>query len=104
MAEKKSRTFYNNKNGNMEVIEFLALISDEEEYDKFLRSFTTTTKKCPPIQLLELNTRCFFCCDCWNGCKNKLKKTKTGFTYGSKKYTNDDIDKWIEENKGGIRC
>lgn len=98
LAEKKSRSFFNNKNGNMEVLEFLALISDEEQYRNYLGKHTTIRDKCPPFTLLEINTHCFFCVECFNGCKDKIKEYKTHYKYGNKKFTKEEVENWISES------
>lgn len=98
MAEKKSRSFFNNKNGNMEILEFLALISNEKQYRSYLGKHTTIRDKCPPFTLLELNTHCFFCVECYNGCKDKIKEYKAYYKHGNKKYSKEEVENWLLEN------
>lgn len=89
MAEKK---VYKNKNGFLDLRDFIYLIHNREKLDKYMRGFTTLNDKCPPMQLISGNQQCFFCIACINYCKEQVKEYKTYYKVGKNKYNKEEIE------------
>jgi len=80
-----------NRNGNMSMDEFLKLIHTNQT-DNYMRKFSTLRDKCPPKELIDKDTICFYCCDDWRNCLSQVKESKDHYKVKNKKYMKDDLD------------
>ena len=88
MAEKKH--YFNNKNGDLTVEEFLHLIHTDQ-LDSYMRSFKSSQHKCPPRELRASDQMCFFCIDDFKHCLSQVKEYKDHYKVKSKKYKKEDV-------------
>lgn len=89
----KADKVYKNKNGNMDVEDFIRLIhKGDKGFEQYMRDFKTTKHPCPPLKLISNNQQCFFCIDCLKYCKNQVKEYKNYYKVGSKKYPKEEFD------------
>lgn len=91
MSKKKKTGLFKNKNGNMDIIEFLNLI-DKGEIDNYKKYKRLSLHKCPPTELIPIGQQCFYCMECINGCLDRVKNQKTGYKVGRKRYKHDEMD------------
>lgn len=88
MADKR---IYKNKNGTMELIDFVKMIHEDILLD-YMRKFRVSDNPCPPYELIDDSISCFYCMDCWKQCESKVKKYKNHYTIGKKKILKEELD------------
>lgn len=88
-----SKKIYKNKNGNMELIDFIKLIHTNQLED-YMRKFSTLRVPCPPYELIDTNPNCFRCMDCFRNCISKVKEYKSHYQFGKIKFPKDELKKF----------
>lgn len=86
-----SKKYYNNRNGNLAIEEFIQIIHDNK-LDEWMRKFKSLTKPCPPKDLLDDSTQCFYCENCWRNSAEKVKEYKKYYKVFNQKYEKEDFD------------
>lgn len=80
-----------NKNGNMEVEEWIKMIHNNE-LDAFMRKHQVTKDPCPPYELIPLDTVCTYCTECQRQAAKEVKEFKNYYKVGKKKYKKEDLN------------
>lgn len=80
-----TKKVYVNKNGNMEVEDFVELIH-KGKLDIYMRKFRVSDDQCPPMKLISNDVVCFYCKSCHDQCKAKVKEYKTYYQVGRDKF------------------
>lgn len=86
-----TKKVYVNKNGNMEIVDFVRLIHNGE-YDSFIRGHRVSDQPCPPMKLIDSKQMCFYCFSCFEHCKKQIKENKDYYVVNKKKYMKSDLD------------
>lgn len=82
---------YKNKNGNMEIEDFIKLIHNG--IDNYLKEYSPLNDMCPPVKLIDDKILCFYCGECWVNCLAQVKEYKDYYKVGNKKYPKNELSK-----------
>ena len=85
-----AKNIYNNKNGCMDIIDFIKLIY-KNNYDEWVRKHEVANQPCPPYELINDKIQCFYCTGCIEQCRNRVKEYKDYYRIGKKKYYKNEL-------------
>lgn len=82
---------YKNKNGNMDLIDFVMLVHTEK-INQWMRDHRLNLHPCPPEKLLRgRECACFYCVDCTKYAISKIKEYKSYYQIGKIKISKEEL-------------
>lgn len=91
-ADNIADKIYKNRNGNIEINDFVKLIHTKE-IDSWARGHRLNLHPCPPIKLLRgKSVNCTYCSKCISECAGKVKEYKSHYQIGNIKILKEELD------------
>lgn len=82
----------NNKNGNMSIKKWVALIHNGE-INSWMSHHKVSEDVCPPKSLISTDVFCYYCVSCQKHCISQVKEFKNHYQVGKVKFMKEDLDK-----------
>ena len=83
----------------MEIKDFVQLIHEGRIIEDYVRRFSTLTDPCPPEKLLRgRSMTCFFCMDCIDYAKSRVKECKNHYQVNGEKILKEEFNENTTRN------
>lgn len=82
----------------MDIKSFIQLIH-MGKYDNWTRRHEVIKHPCPPYELIDDKIQCFYCFQCQEQCRSRIKEYKDHYRVGKTKYYKNDLEDDVVEYK-----